>query len=410
MGANMAIDVRPITEDQYAEYAAKRTNAFGGDARPERLVFRPGMVDLERCFAAYEDGVMAGTAAAFTYRMGTPGGDVRCAGVTGVTVQSTHRRRGILIAMMRTQLEQARDLGEPVAALWASESVIYGRFGYGVASEQYETTIERAHSAIAATPAKGRCRLLTREEAEQALPPLWEAERARRPGMMTRSEGWWRMRIFDDAEWDRGGLSANRYALYEEDGRALGYARYRVKADYDDQHLPTGRLRVEELFGLTRQAQVGLWNYVFGVDLIRTIEAFIRPADDLVPWILADRRRLRRIPVDSVWLRLVDIPAAFAARRARAEGRVVVEAQDSFLPWAGGRFAIEAEGGELRAKPTTESAQLTMDTTALASLYLGGFPASLLALAGHIEGDPRQLAVADAILGWPVAPWSPEIF
>ncbi|MFN8507085.1 MAG: GNAT family N-acetyltransferase [Dehalococcoidia bacterium] len=406
----MAIDVRPITEDEYAEYASKRTIAFGGDARPERLVWRPGMLELERCFAAFEDGVMAGTAAAFTYRMGTPGGDVRCAGVTGVTVQSTHRRRGILTAMMRTQFDQVRDMGEPVAALWASESIIYGRFGYGLASEQYETSIERAHSAVAATPAKGRCRLLTREEAEKALPPLWEAERARRPGMMTRSEGWWRMRIFDDAEWDRGGLSANRYALYEEDGRALGYARYRTKADYDDQHLPTGRLRVEELFGLTRQAQVGLWSYVFGVDLIRTIEGFTRPADDLVPWILADRRRLRRVPTDSLWLRLVDIPAAFAARRARAEGRVVVEARDAFLPWAGGRFAIEAEGGELRAKPTTESAQLTMDTTALASLYLGGFSASLLALAGHIEGDPRHLAVADAILGWPVAPWSPEIF
>jgi len=410
MGAHMAIDVRPIREDEYSEYAAKRTSMFGGDARPERLVWRPGMLELERCFAAYEDGAMAGTAAAFTYRMGTPGGEARCAGVTGVTVQSTHRRRGVLTAMMRTQLEQVRDLGEPVAALWASESIIYGRFGYGVASEQYETSIERAHSAIAATPAKGRCRLLTREEAEQALPPLWEAERARRPGMMTRADAWWERRIFDDPEQDRGGLSANRYALYEEDGRALGYVRYRVKADYDDQHLPLGRLRVEELFGLTRQAQVGLWSYVFGVDLMRTVEAFIRPADDLVPWILADRRRLRRIPVDSVWLRLVDIPAAFGARRSRAEGRIVVEVRDAFLPWAGGRFAIEAEGGELRAKPTTESARLTMDTATLASLYLGGFSASLLALAGHIEGDPRDLAVADAILGWPVAPWSPEIF
>jgi len=410
MGANMAIEVRPITEEDYAEYATKRVIAFGGDPRPERLVWRRGMLDIERCLAAYDDGVMAGTAAAFTYRMGTPGGEARCAGVTGVTVQSTHRRRGVLTAMMRTQLEQVRDRGEPVAALWASESIIYGRFGYGMACEQADTRIERAHSTITAKPARGRCRLLTREEAEAAFPPLWEAERTRRPGMMTRSEAWWQLRVFDDPEWDRGGMTANRYALYEEDGRALGYVRYRVKMDYDEQDVPAGKLSVQELFGLTRQAQIGLWNYVYGVDLIHTIEAALRPEDDLVPWVLADRRRLRRIPRDAVWLRLVDIPAAFAARRARSEGRVVVEVRDTFLPWAAGRFAIEAEGGELRAKPTTETAQLTMDTAVLASLYLGGYDASRLALAGLIEGDPRHLAVADAVLGWPVAPWCPEVF
>ena len=66
----------------------------------------------------------------------SPGGRLPTAGTSVVAVAPTHRRRGILRAMMTQHLAEVHEKGEPLAALWASESSIYGRFGYGPASER----------------------------------------------------------------------------------------------------------------------------------------------------------------------------------------------------------------------------------------------------------------------------------
>src|SRR5690606_22467549 len=117
------------------------------------------------------------------------GGVLPMAGVTYVGVKPTHRRRGILRAMMQRQLSDVREAGEPLAGLWASESIIYGRFGYGQAASGSSFTIDREHTDLArATAPRGRFRLVTREDALRDWPQLYDRVRLEHPGFSTRSE------------------------------------------------------------------------------------------------------------------------------------------------------------------------------------------------------------------------------
>ncbi|MBI2765184.1 MAG: GNAT family N-acetyltransferase [Chloroflexi bacterium] len=407
----MAISIRTITEDDLEAFSRQMSVGFGFDYSPDSLPGVRAILEFDRSISAFDGDDIVSTAGAFTYRMATPGGEVPTAGVTMVTVKATHRRKGILTEMMCRQLADVRDRGEPIATLWASEAPIYGRFGYGLAADCVGMRVERPYAALAHGPASpGTVRLLTPAEARVALPPLWEAYRKGRPGMMTRTPGWWESRVFADLDWQRAGKTANHYALYEEDGVAHGYARYRLKMELDDYRVPLSTLTVFELFGLTPAAEAGLWRFVFGVDLIRTFEAKIRPTDDPLPWMLGDQRRVARTPSDSLWLRVVDVPAALEARRYGGEGRVVLDVHDAFCQWAGGRFALEAGPAGARCKPTTEDADVALGVHDLGAIYLGGVHPNVLRCAGRLAGGEREVALLGSMFASPVAPWCPEIF
>ena len=105
--------------------------------------------------AAFEEGQIVGGAGAFPFELSVPGGSLPCAGVTAVGVHPTHRRRGVLRSMMDAQLRDVHERGEPIAALWASEETIYGRFGYGIASWAGELKVPHEWDAFAA-PARAR--------------------------------------------------------------------------------------------------------------------------------------------------------------------------------------------------------------------------------------------------------------
>src|SRR3954470_15850768 len=60
----------------------------------------------ERMHAAREDGLVVAGGGAFPFGLAVPGGrSVRASGVTVVGVLPTHRRRGLLRALMRAQLD-----------------------------------------------------------------------------------------------------------------------------------------------------------------------------------------------------------------------------------------------------------------------------------------------------------------
>ena len=117
-------------------------------------------IELDRTLAAFDDGQVVGTAGINTYQMTVPGGSLPTAGVTRVSVLSTHRRRGILTRLMRRQLDDVHDRGEPLAALYASEAPIYGRYGYGVAIFTADLDIPKSRSAFF-RPARVEGRLRT---------------------------------------------------------------------------------------------------------------------------------------------------------------------------------------------------------------------------------------------------------
>ena len=147
----------------------------------------------ERMHAAFEADQIVGGAGAFPFELSVPGGSLPCAGVTAVGTQPTHRRRGVLRSMMDAQLRDVHERGEPIAALWASEETIYGRFGYGLASWAGQLHVQHEWDAFVEPPEPaGAVRFVSPEEAQELFPPIFEAVRRERPGMPSRSDAWWR--------------------------------------------------------------------------------------------------------------------------------------------------------------------------------------------------------------------------
>jgi len=406
----MNFQIRPIADAELEAFSKCQAVSFGLDFRPEEVEPRRKVMELERSLAVFDGEQIVGTAGVFSYRMSVPGGELPTAGVTMVSVRPTHRRRGILTEMMRRQLDDVRDRGEPLAALWASESQIYGRFGYGLAAEGVDLRIERARAGFASpTALRGRTRQVDADEARESWPSIWEAVRQGQPGMMPRSDNWWSGRIFRDPESRRGGFTANVYVNYEVDGELHGYVRYRTKAGYE-LGLPAGTLSVEELLATTDDAYAALWQYVFGVDLVATIEAPWRKVDEPLYWMLSDPRRLVRHPHDSLWVRVVDVPGALEGRAYRAEGAVTFRVRDPFCAWVAGVYRLECGHGGASCRRVEATPDFELGAADLGACYLGGTRFAALARAGRVNGDASAIARADAMFAWDPLPWCPEIF
>ena len=222
----MDYPIRPIAPSEAQKFFTSNAIAFGHDPRPEEAIASTlEYADLSRSISVWDGDQVAATAGTWSLEMTTPGGLVPCGGLTWVGVLPSHRRQGILTAMMRYQLDQVRERGEAIAALWASEAIIYQRFGYGMAAEGVELAIDRTRTALrTAPPFSGRCRYIQRDEALVAWPGIWDTDRVRYPGMHSRSAGWWENRVLRDPPWPGpAGFSSLFNVQYEEGGKPLGY-------------------------------------------------------------------------------------------------------------------------------------------------------------------------------------------
>jgi predicted acetyltransferase len=404
----VSIDIRPIGATDWEEYTQTNAAAFGWEPSSEHLAEIEQIFEFDRTLAAFDGPEIAGTTAIFSFDMTVPGGALPTAGVTWVSVKPTHRRRGILRQIMQRQLNDVHERNEPLAALWASESVIYGRFGYGLAAQDIGFEIDRLRTKLAReTPACGRTRLVTREEAVEAWPAVYDEVRQRQPGFYTRNKDWWGHQTLRGPDMERR-AGVRFYVQYEEDGRVLGYARYRVRPGQDG--LASGTLSVQELTAASENAYTALWQYLFGVDLIETIQAFHRPIDEPLYWMLADPRRLVRRVYDALWLRLVDVAPALEGRRYASAGRIVLDVRDPFCSWNEGRYELEAGAEGARCRRTDAEPEITLSAADLGAVYLGGARLTTLRLAGRVEGDWEALRRADAIFSWDPLPWCPEVF
>lgn len=408
----MDYPIRPITADEAQKFFASNAIAFGHDPRPEEgTASTLKYADLSRSISVWDADQVCGTAGTWTFEMTVPGGFAPCGGLTWVGVLPSHRRKGILTAMMRYQLDQVRDRGEAIAALWASEAIIYQRFGYGLAAEGVEMTIDRTRTALRTAPAfSGRTRYIDREEALRTWPAIWDEVRRIYPGMHNRTAGWWEHRVLREPAWPGPpGFSSLMNVQYEERGVPLGYVRYRVKESYSNGSA-SSVLAVNHLFATTDAAYSALWQHIFGVDLIGTITAEWRQVDEPLYAMLDDPRRLVRRPSDTLWVRIVDTPRALAARRYSTEGSLVIELRDEFCPSNAGRYELNGGPDGAQCAPTTKTADLAMTVNELGALYLGGGEAYQLARAGRIDGSARAVATADAMFAWSPKPWAPEIW
>lgn len=409
----MDIAVRSIVAEEFEAFRRCQSLAFGWDPDPAWMESGRRVFEPERSLAAFDGTEIAGTTGIFSFELTVPGGACEpAAGVTMVSVKPTHRRRGILTRLMARQLDDIRARGEAIAMLWASESAIYGRFGYGVASEQEALSIRREFAGLRKDlPVPGgRVRIIELEEARAVLPGVHDRARRRTPGAVARSGEWWEARIFRDAPETGGGFGRATYALYEGADGPEGYLTYqrRALALHSDEH--GGPVRVLEYFVTSREAYAALWRFVLGLDLVSTLEFGSGTAGEPVLWMLENARRTVRTRTDAVWVRLADIERALAARRYGTEGHLVLDVRDGFKPGFGGRFALEASPAGATCRRTTATANLSLGVAELAQLYMGAGSVDALWRAGRVDGDARALAMADAMFGWHEAPQWQEHF
>lgn len=334
---------------------------------------------------------------------GRPCPVVPMGGVTAVGVHPTHRRRGLLTRLMAEMLADCRRRGEPVAGLHASESAIYGRFGFGLASQAATCTIDSREARMLVPPPPLGLQFLGRGEAAKILPELFDRQRRTRAGEVNRDAIRWEELLADEPARRQGGKGAFIAACDE------GYVVYR--AVESPGAWQRGSIVVEELRGMSAEVEAGLWKFVFDLDLADEVTAARRPVDEPLGWRLADPRQLRVTGTeDRLWLRILDVPAALTARGYRLAGRLVL---DVVAPPAGadpgdpavGRWLLDAgpDGAVCGPAGAGRPADLRLDLTALGSLYLGATAASSLAAAGRVEElTPGSLRVADGLLGtWP---------
>jgi predicted acetyltransferase len=365
----------------------------------------------DRALAAYDGDRAVGAAGIFSFSLTVPGGELPAAGVTTVGVHPTHRRRGILRQLMRRQLDDVREAGEALAVLWASEGSIYQRFGYGQGSMGLTFDVDRHRTAFrSAFEPSGTMRLVERDEAKRLMPAIYDRYRPTRPGCTTRSAANWEAESFHDPEHSRNGGSPRFYAIHETDGTPDGYLAYRIHGNWGPRGA-AGRLDVNELLGLSGAVERDLWRYAFDVDLMTTTSAWNVPIDSPLPLWLAEPRRLGATIGDGLWLRIVDLAAALEGRGYAAAGELTFELRDEFMPANAGTWTLAASGGGARLVPADGPAQLALDTTDLATMYLGTVSAARLVRAGRArELAPGAAATADALFATDVAPWCSKVF
>jgi predicted acetyltransferase len=427
--------IRPVTPEELDDYRSASTHAFHGSPLAEahrELVL--SLLEFDRTLAAFDGPGVVGTAAVYSFQLSVPGHrTLPAAGVTWVSVLPSHRRRGILTSLMRRQLADVRDRGEPLAVLWASESVIYPRYGYGRSMWHADFTLHRGEGALAAAAFSGsgdgraRVRITEPEAALPELAKVYDAVFPARPGFIARNEAWWRKVIYDPAEW-RHGASPLHCVLAEDESGPRGYALYSGQSRWDESSLPDGVLNVREMVAIDPAAGAALWADLLGRDLTSEFRVPKRPVDDPLLFQLADPRRARPVLKDALWTRITDLPAALAGRGYSAPMDVVIEVRDGLIPanagrWhlaaagrpaAGGAAAAGAAAGGAAAascEPTSAAADLALDVTELGAAYLGGITLGAMAAAGLVtELRPGAVRELSAAMAWDLAPWCPVDF
>jgi predicted acetyltransferase len=406
--------LRPITVEEYPEYSRSMAEHFGEDAHPDDVASERSVWEADRSLAGFDGDDVVATSGILTRVLTVPGAIVPMAGVTDVSVAPTHRRRGILTEMMRSQLTSLHDdQREPVAALFASEGGIYGRFGYGMATRRGRQSgrLRRLGLRAGTDTGTGRVRMARREAALPKIRELYDRLRPGQVGWLGRDETGWDYRLYDP-EHSRGGATSLRFALNtEDDGRVSGYAVYSIKDHWPDLLDNQTVVRITELVAVDARARASLWSFLVNLDLVERFERMAAPVDDPGRWQLADPRGLDHRVFDAMWLRVADVDRALSARRYATDVDVVLAVEDDFCPWNTGRWRLVGGPDGASCERTSAAAELALGAGALGAVYLGGAGLAVLAAAGLVEeARPGALPAAHRAFLGETAPFCPEVF
>lgn len=406
------LTLRPFAVDELDGVHDFISTAFHQGGRDDRD-HEISVFEAERGVGAYDGDRLTGTAGIYTRTMTLPGGPQPVACVTGVSVATEYTRQGVLTRMMRHQLTELHEgQAEPVAALWASESGIYGRFGYGLAARHANLTANtrelRFRRPIAGADRRVRVRPASDPAVQPELTAVYDGFRNTAVGHLDRRDRWWEFQLYDP-ERDRKGATELRAAIHDGPDGPDGYALFSVKPNWRDDG-PFGTLQLREFVARNAAAEAALWAFLFSQDLVGEVTGRIAP-DSALPMLVDHPRRVRMTLGDNLWVRLADVGQALAARAYAAPIDVVLDVTDEFCPWNAGRWRLAAGADGATCERTTSAPDLAVTSTALGAAYLGGVGLAALARAGAVtelhDGALRPAAIAFAEIR---APYCPEIF
>lgn len=404
-----------IDESALPEFRKVDELAFAITPDPEVQRLVPFTVPLDRCRAVRaEDGQMVAVHGSYPFTLPVPGDEVPTAGLTWVGVRADHRRRGLLSAMIRDHLDRSTARGEVVSILFAAETAIYGRFGYGSAAQNLRLTLPRG-ATLRDVPGSAELRVRFGDVDPQVHGPVVTAVEARaaagRPGRVQRTlPAMLAELLADPPQWRRGSEPLRAVTVHTADGEARAYALLRREPKWDEG-IASGAVRVLAADAIDAPARHRLWSFLTDLDLTGSVRTPMLPVDDPLLSMLIDIRGARPVLSDNIWLRLLDVPAALAARRYQADLDLVLRVTDEQRPACGGTWRLTTTDADAagtrtaRVAATDAEPDLVLGTRDLAAAYLGGTPLTALADAGLAQAaDPAVLRRAAAAFGWPLAP------
>lgn len=412
--------IEALHADDREALLAHDQSAFAFDTRGLDAEIDTAMIEWDRAFSAMRGDERAGIYVVFSFGLSVPGArgepnrELPTAGLSWVAVHPDHRRRGVLRALMAHHLHSVHERGaEPVSILYASEPGIYGRFGYGVATSSHRHTIPARSRLRAPVDARVRTRFVAFEaEAHHELVVSLATRTAlKRPGQTVRPASHWQRALADTPDRRPGGAEPLRLVLAERDGEPTGYALLRRTASWGDR-APTGTVRVLDVQALDPESEAALWRRTLDFDLMADVTTPPLPADHPLTMWSADVAKTDAARAYSLWVRIVDVPAALIARGYAGPLDVVLEVTDADLPWNTGRWHLSsADGSAATCVPTTRQADLELNVRELGSAYLGGVTLASLGVAGLVhERTPGTLADCSAAWRTDLLPASPAMF
>jgi predicted acetyltransferase len=406
-----------LTADRYDAFDLAAQRGFQEETPAEHRELDRQVTDPARFFGFTVGERWVSTFGSFARQLTVPGGAaVPISAVTAVTVHSAYRRHGLLRRSMQHEFGLCRERGETIAALYASESSIYGRFGYGnaaseaVLSGRTHALDLRTEIAAALEAAGGSVDEVPREAFVDLVRDLHDRLRSARPGSLDRPDAWWNEQLSDPQAWREGATALRCVVSYDDAGRVDGQATYQFKGG-DDAGNAAGEVRIREIEAESAPASARLWHYLANLDLARTFTLLTAPVQYPLRHLLADPRAVVTRVQDALYVRLLDMSAALAARRYATDIDTVIDVTDPMLPDVAGRYALAGSPDGATAFRTDRPAEMTLSARDLACAYLGETSLAALHAAGLVV-EHRRGAVARAAtaFGWPIAPYCADMF
>jgi predicted acetyltransferase len=370
-------------------------------------------IDVPRCLGAFDqEGRMRGAARSFATELTVPGGTLEAAAVSAVGVLPTHRRRGHLSRLMGAQLADAADRGEALAVLIAAEYPIYGRYGYGPATEACTVRVDSLQAHVRGTPV-GTLDLVDGLTFAEAIQEVYERARRTTPGHISWHPAYWRVQAgvesYPDGH-DDDRRAATKVVWRDRVGVVQAAASYTVENRWD-QNRPAGRLSTTAATSATPEAGRELLRYLTSVDWITRADLTLRPVDDTTSLHLVDGRAAVLVDrSDHIWARVIDVATALGARRYACADALTIEVTDP-MGLSAGRFRLEGGPDGAVCAATTAGADLAAPVGTVGAAYLGGSSWARLAAAGWVdEITPGSVSRASAMFATQRAPWCAHTF